>query len=49
MPKFALADPSHGARTPRGEIAAGVPLLLLCPPLTSGIPAVPDLYYGLTL
>ena len=49
VPKFALVDPSHGARTPRGEIAAGVPLLLLCPPLTSGIPAVPDLYYGLTL
>ena len=49
VPKFALADPSHGARTPRGEIAAGVPLLLLCPPLTTGIPAVPDLYYGLTL
>ena len=49
VPKYALVDPSHGARTPRGEVAAGVPLLLLCPQLTSGIPAAPDLYYGLTL
>ena len=53
VPKYALVDPNandnstglHGVRmTPDGKIAAGVPLLLLCPRLTSGIPAMPDHY-----
>ena len=44
VPTYALVDPSAGASTSQGEIAAGVPLLLLCPRLTSGIPALPDHY-----
>ena len=32
VPTYALVDPSAGASTSQGEIAAGVPLLLLCPP-----------------
>ena len=44
VPKYALVDPRSHPRgvTPSGEIAAGVPLLLRCPRLCSGVPALPD-------
>ena len=44
VPKYAFIDPS-GGRTFHGELAAGVPLLLLCPRLCCDIPALPDHFY----